>query len=1500
MNSAPNRSPLSRGERFLRLSREQRIGVLRQLVAAGRTAEIPAVIPPLDEDTPERLSPAQEDLWVYETLYPGASLNLSVAYHFHEPVQVSLLERALTWLQERHEVLRLRITGEAGDLRVDFPERGPFRLERVDVADDEAARRVTEEFSRRPFRLDSDQLIRGCHLPLDEQRSVLCLTLHHIVTDWWSFDVLHRDLVRAYQSLRNGVPPDADPPLVRYASFAGWQRELEASGVFGAQLTFWQRHLDGVRGPLAVRGTGAAQRGGPDSIAQVPIRLPADIAPAVRACAASQGVSVYSVLATAFAVLAHRLTGEPDLLIGTPLANRTARGLRDVVGYVMNVVPTRWRFESTDTFTRLVKDFAAEFPSLMVNADVPVGRIVAAVDPPRTPGVSPLFQWVFMYLPRRQGDVDLHTISEPRRIHTGGEYDLVCIVRESEQGDLEGTFEIRTDACDPATAASWAESFAVLLAGLVSSPEAPVSRGALVSEPLDVELAEPEPAPSLSDSVARWATQRPDAVALEAADEAWTYARLHAEVDSATARLRAAGVRPHDVVALALPRSAELAVMALATDRIGAAYLPVDPALPPGRRDVLLAATTPAVLVTLEDGPGAVATPRLTALAGEAALPRVAYVRHTASGDRPATVPITRHALGVFAADLTERLALTGDDRVAQLSAPNCDHLVAGMCLAFTAGAALVVGPADTATGTEIGAFLDDRRISALLTTPTSLATVPAAGHPTLRVICVGGDVCPPDLVRTWVAGDVPRRLHNAYGSTETTIVATVTDPLTPGTGRVPIGRPTRGTRTYVLDADLCPLPLGVPGELYVGGVGVSPGYLRRPGGTTDRFVPDPFAGTPEAHMYRTGDLVRRRPDGQLDYLGRVDDQIVLDGHRIEPERIEEVLTAQPGVTRALAVCRDDAPQRPALVAYVLPQAGATVEPDRLIAACQAALPRHLVPGAVTVLDALPLTPSGKVDRAALPAPDLASSRPPAVDTPDVELFRRLFAELLDCAEVGPEDNFFASGGDSIRAILLVGRARAAGRRITVRQLYTWQTPVALSQVATELDDSLPVATDAPEGALPPPPIVQWWHEIGGDISAFTVSLRLSIEAGVAHDDLLAAVNALVEAHPAARLRLVETAGPDWHLRILPVAETPPPTVDEWDGTDQPPELIDQAVHRIATGTRLDPTAGRMLAATRIVTGGDTDVLVLVAHHLAVDGASVQLLRDDLLDRLRGQAPPDSQGQTSYREWALMLRRRSGTIGAEVERWRSVLRAPGTRLSDRPASGPRRMVNVQLPAGPTGSLLGPVLARYGCGPYDILMTALVAAAVSWRGAGSGLLVDLEGHGREAPIPGVDVSRTLGWFTTVFPALIDPGPAAVEAFWTAPGGIAPMVRAVTAQLHDIPLNGLDFGLLRYANADTAAALAAEPAADVALNYYGRFRATGEDDTEMLGLVDVDAIPIQHALEVGVVAAMDDRGLRLLTTLAYPADTLSESEVTEFARRWSAALDRIASAGGEEGS
>jgi non-ribosomal peptide synthase protein (TIGR01720 family) len=794
----------------------------------------------------------------------------------------------------------------------------------------------------------------------------------------------------------------------------------------------------------------------------------------------------------------------------------------------------------------------------------------------------------------------------------------------------------------------------------------------------------------------------------------------------------------------------------------------------------------------------------------------------------------------------------------------------------------------------------------------------------------------------------------NAYGPTEITVCATMSGPLSAGTQLpVPIGRPIVNTRVYVLDAGLQLVPPGAVGELYVAGAGLARGYLRRAGLTAHRFVACPFDSS-GGRMYRTGDMVRWNTDGDLVFVGRADDQVKIRGFRIEPGEIEAVLITHSDVARAVVIARQDwsgqsGDQR--LVAYVVPVVGREIVPGALRDHLRERLPEYLAPAAFVVVDGLPMTPNGKLDRGALPVPDVAPATPSrAPQTPRERLLCELFAEVLGVSRVGVEDDFFALGGDSIISIRLVSRARAAGVVITVRDVFAHRTVTALAGIAAESGEMVVEAARAGIGVVASTPIMCWLAERGGEVGRFSQSMLLRVPPDLDAEHVVAALGAVLDHHDALRSRLRYSAGDAavggrWVLEVAPAGTVPAAgvvhrvVVAGLDGDGLRGVISEQAA---AAAGRLDPGTGVMVQVVWCDAGPDAPGRLLVmVHHLVVDGVSWRILVPDLVAAWEaitsGDRPRLEPVGTAFRWWSQRLQDHAQDPGrvAELALWTQMLRTPDPVLTDRvldpgrDVAGAAQRLSLTLPPEITGPLVTRVPAAFHGGVNDVLLTALALVLAQWRhrhgrGEGSAVLIEVEGHGREEIIDGVDLSRTVGWFTSLFPVCLDPGPLTWDELCAGGPAVGAAIKRVKEQLRALPDHGIGFGLLRYLNAHTGPHLAALPTPQIGFNYLGRFPApaptgpansrqwTPAPEATPLGGGSDPTMPLAHGLAVTALVCDHDQGRDhdqggdhdqgpwLQAHWSFAPQLWSEPDVREIAQQWFRAIQALVEHGSQPGA
>jgi amino acid adenylation domain-containing protein/non-ribosomal peptide synthase protein (TIGR01720 family) len=977
----------------------------------------------------------------------------------------------------------------------------------------------------------------------------------------------------------------------------------------------------------------------------------------------------------------------------------------------------------------------------------------------------------------------------------------------------------------------------------------------------------------------------PDAVAVSCEGVSLTYGEVNARANRLARYLVSRGAGPERLVALALPRGIELVVAVVAVLKTGAAYVPMDPGYPADRLAFMVEDAGPLLTVTPEvlgesEGFGA------ENLGGGLDPAGAAYVIYTSgSTGRPKGVMVS-HGNVIRLLESTDHWFGFGASDVWTLFHSHAfDFSVWELWGALLYGGRLVVVPQETTRSPQdFWELLARERVTVLNQTPSAFYQLMAADtgvESALRYVIFGGEALEPARLGGWWARhrDAPV-LVNMYGITETTVHVTYAAVEESVSGSV-VGAPIPDVRVYVLDEWLRPVPAGVVGELYVAGAGLARGYLHRPGLSAQRFVADPFGAAGE-RMYRSGDLARWRADGSLEYLGRADQQVQVRGFRIELGEVETALARQEGVADAAVVLCDGR-----LVGYVVPAEGREVDAAQLRRGVGSVLPDYMVPAVVVVLDALPLTVNGKLDRRALPAPGfVVSDRAPRSEREEV--LAGLFAEVLGLERVGIDDGFFDVGGDSIVAIQLVARVRQAGLVVTPRQVFQYQTVAELAQVATETADEMEVEpAGAGIGPVPVTPIMGWLRERGGSMKGFHQGVLLRVPADLGLEQVVAGVQAVLDRHDVLRSRLE-----DWQL-VVP----PPGTVEAsqlvWQGNGSVEEVVARARER------LDPADGVMVQV--VLWPGR---LLVMAHHLVVDGVSWRIVLPDLVLAIGGAEP--APVPSSFRRWAQLLSTAASDPDrtGELDTWIEILEGPNPPLAARAldphtdTAATAAQVSLTLPAQVTDPLLTSVPAAFHAHVNDILLTGLALALVHWRrrrgGRGTSVLLDLEGHGREDIVAGVDLSRTVGWFTSLYPVRLDTGVVDWADVRSGEPAVGRAIKRVKEQLRRIPDHGIGYGLLRYLNPATRTELEDLPKPQIAFNYLGRVQA-GEGEwsiaPEPLPPGEDPALPIAHVLEINAIVHDRAGGPELTTTFTFPQALLPPGEIEQLAQAWSQALHGI---------
>ncbi|MBU8900903.1 amino acid adenylation domain-containing protein, partial [Corallococcus sp. M34] len=1045
------------------------------------------VLEPTSRESKLALSFAQQRLWLIDQLQPGsASYNLSIALRLHGSVNVEALRHTFEALTERHESLRTTFAEHHGEpvQHIHPPSRWVLPITNLSALPDperEAeARRLAENEAWQPFNLAKGPLLRTALLRLGEEHHVLLLTMHHIVSDGWSMGILVREIAALYAALNTGTTPNLPPLPVQYADFATRQRQWLQGEALEAQLGYWKDQLAGAPSVLELptdrpRPAVQSQRG-----ARVTLYLGTALSDALKALAQREGVTPFMLLLAAFQTLLARYTAQDDISVGSPIAGRTQAETEGLIGFFINTLVLRARMTPDLTFKELLAQVRATTLSAYEHQHVPFEKLVEVLQPARDLSRSPLFQVMFALQNApiealRVPGLSFQTIELGAESHFA-KFDLSLVLQESAKG-FAGTLDYSTDLFDEATVQGLVRHLTVLLEGITARPEARLSslplltadeRHQLIVTWNDTRADFPSEA-SIQQLITEQARRAPESLALAYEQDTVTYAQLDARANQLAHYLRTLGVGPEVRVALCLERSPDLIVGMLGILKAGGAFVPLDPAYPLERLDYMRRDSGAPLLLTqgtlvqgLRDAEGLTVVQLDDIRAHVATLPttapetglsplNLAYVIYTSGSTGQPKGTLLHHRGLVNTSQQTQRMhGHAPGSRVLQYAAASFDASIFEVFGVLVAGATLVLAPRERLLPDEpLRKLLVEQRITAVTLTPTVLGQLGTEGLEGLTALASGGEALNLELARRWKPG---RTLINAYGPTENT-VATTFSYVDDNATRLTIGKPWANVQTYVLDASLGPVPVGVAGELYVAGVGLARGYLGRPALTAASFIPNPFSAEPGARMYRTGDRVRWLANGELEYLGRIDFQVKLRGFRIELGEIESALRKHAAVKDAVVIAREDGGDK-RLVAYVVLQPEHTVETSDLKAHLREALPEHMVPGALMLLDALPMNASGKVDRKALPEPTAAalSTRNHVAPRDELEMqLARVWEEMLGIRPVGVRTSFFELGGHSLLAVRMVAALRERiGRTLPLAALFQQPTIEQLARILRE------------------------------------------------------------------------------------------------------------------------------------------------------------------------------------------------------------------------------------------------------------------------------------------------------------------------------------------------------------------------------------------------------------------------------------------------------------------
>jgi amino acid adenylation domain-containing protein len=1386
---------------------------LARAVEAGRGAVPPPPIMPVARDRALPLSFAQHRLWLIDQLDPGsATYNVPVGMRLGGEIDPALLARIFAEVTRRHEVLRTTFAvRDGGAVQVVAPAAPPdlplIDLSHLPEAEREAAAHaVADAEGSRGFDLERGPLLRLLLVRLGACDHFLLITMHHIVSDGWSTGILIREVAALHAAFSQGQPSPLPELPVQYADFAVWQREWLRGEVLEAQLATWRERLAGAPQVLdlptdrprpAVQTFHGAVR---------PVALPADLSAAVRAVSQRDGATAFMTLLTAWAIVLGRHAGQDDLLLGAPVAGRNRQETEELIGFFVNTLVLRADLSGAPSFAETLRRVREASLEAFSHQDLPFERLVEEVAVRRDVARSPLIQVLFALENGFSDRLEIPGLAlSPVGVDTHrARFELTLILEERPEG-LTGTLEHSTDLFDATTIDRLAGRFQILLEAAVAAPETALAELPLLSEAEARQLLEWSSAKreiaaeeTLDALFVARVRQDPGARAVTCEGIDLTYAELDARAENLARRLRQLGVGPEARVGLAAERSLDLIVGMLGIVKAGGAYLPLDPSYPRERLAYLIEDAGAQVLVGTEQTlgvlpPGGIKTPisipesegdpgsaggPAGSLIGSKPADSAAYVIYTSgSTGKPKGVVVT-HAAIVRLLRATEPWFNFGPQDVWTLFHSYAfDFSVWEIWGALLSGGRLVVVPYEVSrTPESFHSLLAAERVTVLNQTPTAFGELmrvdedPArAGTlPDLRLVIFGGEALVPARLAGWLDrhGDEQPRLVNMYGITETTVHVTYR-PLSAadvrsGQGSV-IGIPIPDLAVHVLDRlDRGRLaPIGVPGEIAVGGVGgagLARGYLGRPDLTAEHFVPDPFSGAPGARLYRSGDLGRFLPAGELESLGRIDQQVKIRGFRIEPGEIEAALLAHPDVQQAVVLPRAQDGGGSRLVAFVVFRSERRSEPSELRASLLGMLPEHQVPAAFVLLEALPLTANGKVDRKALlaleetPRTSIAEAdgfMPPR--TPAQELLADIWRQVLGKDRIGAQDNFFDLGGDSLLTLQVVGRSARAGLAVTPQLVFTF--PVLADLAAAAVAAAVPGGPQAVQPAIGRAPRTRplplsfaqerlWFLDrLEPGRAAYNIPLALRVRGALSAPACAAALDRVVRRHEALRTTFVELDGRPVQV-IAPPAAVPAP-LPEVDLSALPAGRGGPEALRVVSGTSgvaavpFDLDRGPLLRAVMVrlmpAKGGENaeHILLLVLHHIITDGWSLAILMREVAELLAAApaGPPPPELAVQYADFAAA--QRQWLAGRELEReleyWRGLLAGVPQQL-ELPADR-SRLAGVPPPGQAAGlhilNLPAAVLARVS----ERARSAVVTPFMIYLAAFQVLLYRLTGQAR---------------------------------------------------------------------------------------------------------------------------------------------------------------------------
>ena len=1398
------------------------------------------------------LSFSQERLRFIDQLDGSLQYHIPAVLRLKGNLNVQALSNALQQIINRHEILRTVLLEEDALGYQEIREESKWQFKHVDgsayLHNMAGLHQYIKQSIDTPFNLEEDFMLRASLIKLRPDEYILVAVLHHIASDGWSASVMVSELVELYDASVQNRSASFTPLAIQYSDYAIWQRTYMQGDVLAKKIAYWKQKLSGVM-PLQLPADHQRPAVQSTKGSNVSFAINKELADQLEILGKQQGATLFMVLLAAYKVLLFRYSGQEDICVGTPVAGRQQQETEPLIGYFVNTIAIRSEIIGGNSFIECLRQIRTNTLEGYEYQDTPFEKVVEAVIKERDMSRSPVFQTMFVLnntpaIPEfRLGDVQMI----PENFgHTVSMFDITLSVKQTDK-QLLCSLEYCSDLFKEQTIERLITHFVQLLQSIVNAPRQnigllPMLTGAEQKqlEAFNNTQVDYGTGISIVNLFEEQVLRTPDKTAIIFENQQLSYRELNSRANCLAHCLVENGVKEGSLVPLCINRSVEMIIAILGILKAGGAYVPIDPDYPEERIGYMLTETSATLVLTNTDSRLRLqgqANINVTEVDGDwdsiknystdnlhqvISPSQLAYVIYTSgSTGRPKGVMIEHAALLNFVQLVTSYFSISDDDSVVQQSSPSFDTMVEEVYPALISGASLVIIRDGGKDITGLKKYIESNKITILSTTPMVVEYLnkELSGIGKLRYLIVGGDVLYPSHITNFF-GKV--KIVNGYGPSETTVCATYNTIEKIEEASV-IGKPIDNVSVYIVSREGELVPIGIAGEICIAGVGVARGYLNNPGHTAEKFIPNKFSELASLRMYKTGDAGRWLPNGKIEYLGRIDEQVKIRGYRVELGEIQHVIQLSGLVRDSIVLARADRLGHMRLVGYVI-QGNKKFDKETMVSYLKGTLPEYMVPALWVSMDKLPFTTNGKLDKKALPEPDNERALTDQYLAPRNEWEKKLaviWQELLGIPQVGITDNFFELGGDSILTIQLVSRANRVGFTLQARDIFLHQTINRLSKATALRTDVIAMGEQGEltgiAGLLP----VQRWYlqTTQAHWSHYNQAVLLTIDKSVTNVILNETLKCLVRHHDALRLSYARQEGGEW--KQIYGSHIPELIVEDLQPQPQQPlqSLINHHAEKYQRSLNIEK--GELVKMVCMQTPAEEtgNRLLIVIHHLATDGVSWRILLEDLNLLIagfkNGRSADLGSKSSSCRQWYNSLKNysKSKHLLSQLSYWQKIEKSFHTLSVDIENETPLiskdfSNCNVQLGEEYTASLLQDVPKAYHTVINDILLCALAVTLCKW-GKKHHVVIGLEGHGREDIDKEIEIGRTVGWFTSLYPVLLEVDPG---------GSVASMIKGIKEQLRSVPDKGLGYGVLKYINQEKN--LQEKMSWDILFNYLGQ--------------------------------------------------------------------------------